>query len=209
MELSLRTFEHGTCDMSRVQELELPFECFTHGCSLFISSQTRLDSPTKPVDLLCLKLFDAVTLEWNPMVLTLSVRSLSRLKLQQTWIAKTRCGNAENGEKAILWLGQAVSPAILQDLYSVENLDELDTRMVSSFVLSLLFSPYPDSSPSSSRRHPSPIFLPDYLLKCATFFPTSKSEQVDNCPSSSLVKISMEPKLNSQTCLSKTRTMNR
>lgn len=37
----------------------------------------------------------------------------------------------ENGEKAILWLGQAVSPAILQDLYSVENLDELDTRMTS------------------------------------------------------------------------------
>ncbi|GAA5904381.1 uncharacterized protein JCM6883_006470 [Sporobolomyces salmoneus] len=35
----------------------------------------------------------------------------------------------ENGEKAILWLGQAVSPAILQDLYAVENLDELDTRM--------------------------------------------------------------------------------
>ncbi|GAA6061825.1 hypothetical protein JCM10212_001131 [Sporobolomyces blumeae] len=35
----------------------------------------------------------------------------------------------ENGEKAILWLGQAVSPQILQDLYSVENLDELDTRM--------------------------------------------------------------------------------
>ncbi|GAA5940129.1 uncharacterized protein JCM15063_001715 [Sporobolomyces koalae] len=35
----------------------------------------------------------------------------------------------ENGEKAILWLGQAVSPAILQDLYGVENLDELDTRM--------------------------------------------------------------------------------
>lgn len=37
----------------------------------------------------------------------------------------------ENGEIAILWIGQAVSPQILQDLYSVENLDQLDTRMVS------------------------------------------------------------------------------
>ncbi|GAA5991303.1 hypothetical protein JCM11641_002817 [Rhodosporidiobolus odoratus] len=37
----------------------------------------------------------------------------------------------ENGERAILWLGQAVSPQILQDLYGVENLDELDTRMSS------------------------------------------------------------------------------
>jgi protein transport protein SEC24 len=36
----------------------------------------------------------------------------------------------ENGERAILWLGQGVSPQILQDLYGVENLDELDTRMV-------------------------------------------------------------------------------
>ncbi|GAA6050283.1 hypothetical protein JCM3770_002770 [Rhodotorula araucariae] len=35
----------------------------------------------------------------------------------------------ENGEKAFLWLGAAVSPQILQDLYGVENLDELDTRM--------------------------------------------------------------------------------
>ncbi|GAA5958456.1 hypothetical protein JCM21900_001476 [Sporobolomyces salmonicolor] len=35
----------------------------------------------------------------------------------------------ENGEKAILWLGQSVSPQILQDVYAVENLDEIDTRM--------------------------------------------------------------------------------
>ena len=195
--------------MSRAQELELPFECFTHGCSLFISSQTMLDSRTKPVDSLCLKLFDAVMLGWSLMVLTLSVRSLSRLKLQQTWIAKTRCGNAENGEKAILWLGQAVSPAILQDLYSVENLDELDTRMVNSFLPYLLLSSFPDSFLSNPRRLPSPIFLPDYLLRCATFFLTLKSEQVDNCPSSSHVKISMEPKLNSQTCSLKTRTTSR
>ena len=37
----------------------------------------------------------------------------------------------ENGEIAILWLGSSVSPQILQDLYAVENLDELDTRMAS------------------------------------------------------------------------------
>lgn len=37
----------------------------------------------------------------------------------------------ENGEKAFLWLGASVSPQVLQDLYGVENLDELDTRMVS------------------------------------------------------------------------------
>lgn len=36
----------------------------------------------------------------------------------------------ENGERAILWLGQAVSPQLLQDLYGIENLDELDTRLV-------------------------------------------------------------------------------
>ncbi|GAA5924616.1 hypothetical protein JCM3775_005423 [Rhodotorula graminis] len=35
----------------------------------------------------------------------------------------------ENGEKAFLWLGASVSPQVLQDLYGVENLDELDTRM--------------------------------------------------------------------------------
>lgn len=39
--------------------------------------------------------------------------------------------DTENGEIAILWIGQAVSPQILQDLYAVENLDQLDTRMVS------------------------------------------------------------------------------
>ncbi|BGP15597.1 hypothetical protein JCM10213_004114 [Rhodosporidiobolus nylandii] len=41
----------------------------------------------------------------------------------------------ENGERAILWLGQGVSPQILQDLYAVENLDELDTRMTQLPVL--------------------------------------------------------------------------
>lgn len=36
----------------------------------------------------------------------------------------------ENGETAILWLGAAVSPALLQDLYGVDDLQELDNRMV-------------------------------------------------------------------------------
>lgn len=35
-----------------------------------------------------------------------------------------------NGEIAFLWLGAAVSPQILNDLYGVENLDEIDTRIV-------------------------------------------------------------------------------
>ncbi|KAM0748281.1 hypothetical protein T439DRAFT_291785 [Meredithblackwellia eburnea MCA 4105] len=35
----------------------------------------------------------------------------------------------ENGEIAILWIGSSISPKILQDLYAVENADELDIRM--------------------------------------------------------------------------------
>ncbi|KAL8280889.1 hypothetical protein RQP46_006568 [Phenoliferia psychrophenolica] len=35
----------------------------------------------------------------------------------------------ENGELAILWFGAGVSPQILQDLYAVENAEELDIRM--------------------------------------------------------------------------------
>lgn len=44
---------------------------------------------------------------------------------------------AENGEIAILWIGSAISPQILQDLYAVENLDQLDTRMVGLSSLTL------------------------------------------------------------------------
>lgn len=36
----------------------------------------------------------------------------------------------ENGERAILWLGSAVSPQLLRDLYDVDSLDELDPRKV-------------------------------------------------------------------------------
>ena len=51
---------------------------------------------------------------------------------QPSWrVELTRFDRIENGEIAILWLGSAVSPQILQDLYAVENLDELDTRMAS------------------------------------------------------------------------------
>jgi protein transport protein SEC24 len=34
-----------------------------------------------------------------------------------------------NGEVALLWFGHSVSPQILDDLYGVQNLDELDTRI--------------------------------------------------------------------------------
>lgn len=37
----------------------------------------------------------------------------------------------QNGDIAILWLGNAVSPQILRDLYGVDTLEELNTRMVS------------------------------------------------------------------------------
>lgn len=38
----------------------------------------------------------------------------------------------ENGEISIIWLGASVSPQVLLDLYAVENLQDLDVRMVSS-----------------------------------------------------------------------------
>lgn len=34
-----------------------------------------------------------------------------------------------NGDVAMLWFGNSVSPQIVDDLYGVENVDELDTRM--------------------------------------------------------------------------------
>ena len=58
----------------------------------------------------------------------------------------------ENGEKAFLWLGASVSPQILQDLYGVENLDELDTRMVRpSLSLAVRVEKDPQMTPSHSR----------------------------------------------------------
>ena len=37
----------------------------------------------------------------------------------------------DNGEWCLLWLGAAVSPRLLEDLYGVSSLDELDPRMTS------------------------------------------------------------------------------
>jgi hypothetical protein len=38
---------------------------------------------------------------------------------------------AANGEIVIIWLGSALSPQVLRDLYGVEHLDDLDVRMAS------------------------------------------------------------------------------
>jgi hypothetical protein len=35
-----------------------------------------------------------------------------------------------SGEIAMIWFGGSVSPQIIDDLYGVENIDELDVRMV-------------------------------------------------------------------------------
>ena len=37
---------------------------------------------------------------------------------------------SDNGDIAVLWLGNAVSPQILRELYDVESSEELNTRMV-------------------------------------------------------------------------------
>ena len=37
---------------------------------------------------------------------------------------------AANGEVAMIWFGGGVSPQIVDDLYGVESVDELDIRMV-------------------------------------------------------------------------------
>lgn len=37
----------------------------------------------------------------------------------------------ENGDMCILWLGGQVNPRLLDDLYGVNSLEELDPRMVS------------------------------------------------------------------------------
>lgn len=40
-------------------------------------------------------------------------------------------GSLANGEIVIVWLGGAVSPQIVDDLYGTDNVQELDVRMVS------------------------------------------------------------------------------
>lgn len=39
-----------------------------------------------------------------------------------------------NGETAMIWLGGAVSPQIVDDLWGTDNVEELDVRMVSARV---------------------------------------------------------------------------
>ncbi len=42
---------------------------------------------------------------------------------------RTRCIPLENGEMCILWLGANVNPRLLEDLYGVDSLEEIDARM--------------------------------------------------------------------------------
>ena len=65
---------------------------------------------------------------------------------------------AANGEIAFLWLGAAVSPQILNDLYGVENLDEIDTRIVRVHTVELLRVYI--LIRISSRRHRCQGYLP-------------------------------------------------
>lgn len=46
------------------------------------------------------------------------------------WCGGVGADETANGEIAMLWLGSGVSPQIIDDLYGVENADELDIRMV-------------------------------------------------------------------------------
>lgn len=45
-------------------------------------------------------------------------------------VLASNLASAVNGEVAMIWLGHAVSPQIINDLYAVENLEELDIRIV-------------------------------------------------------------------------------
>lgn len=53
------------------------------------------------------------------------------------WAGDLTRSSLANGEIAFLWLGSALSPQILNDLYGVENLNEIDTRIVSMLVRAL------------------------------------------------------------------------
>jgi len=67
-----------------------------------------------------------------------------------------------NGEIAMIWLGAAVSPQILDDLYGVENLEDLDTRMVCPPFLALAIYNIPTDP--CENRHVYPNFVPFYQL---------------------------------------------
>jgi hypothetical protein len=59
-----------------------------------------------------------------------------------------------NGEVAILWLGASVSPQILNDLFGVDDLADLDARMVRLFLLLLLLSVLPILAPPLTSLFP-------------------------------------------------------
>lgn len=121
----------------------------------------------------------------------------------------------ENGERAILWLGQAVSPQLLRDLYDVDSLDELDPRKVlpvlsgyedrqKGFCMLTLISSAVLRSPRSRycRR--------GYRLNCGTSWPTSKAVPAPVAfQSCSPGRTSTGPNSSSATCLWKTQTTNR
>jgi protein transport protein SEC24 len=46
-------------------------------------------------------------------------------------VVRDQADSIANGEIAMLWLGNATSPQIIDDLYGVETLEEIDIRMVS------------------------------------------------------------------------------
>ena len=58
------------------------------------------------------------------------IRTSPPVPLESRFWLTIACLPADNGEIAVLWLGSAVSPQILRDLYDVESLDELNPRMV-------------------------------------------------------------------------------
>lgn len=73
---------------------------------------------------------------------------------------------AVNGESAVLWLGASVSPKLLEDLWAVDDLDQVDPRMVSGPKYAFLresastyrsFAPCLPSDQSTLPRLPTPI----------------------------------------------------
>ena len=62
-----------------------------------------------------------------------------------------------NGEVAMIWFGGAVSPQIIDDLYGVETVEELDIRMVS--YVTMVIPPEADITPDSTAKAPhTPIY---------------------------------------------------
>ncbi|WVQ86219.1 hypothetical protein IAT38_008387 [Cryptococcus sp. DSM 104549] len=67
-----------------------------------------------------------------------------------------------NGEVAMIWLGHAVSPQVVDDLYGVENLEELDVRMTRLPKLPTLLSTQIRNILTHLERiadHPLPVMI--------------------------------------------------